>query len=77
MASLGADGKVPASQLPETDTYTKDEILKDATAALLGLGTDAVPDDAFKKIWEQATVSTKKYHVELCNLFILKSQSNF
>jgi hypothetical protein len=70
VASLGADGKVPASQLPETDTYTKDEILKDATAALLGLGTDAVPDDAFKKIWEQATVSTKKYHVELCNLFL-------
>lgn len=46
-ASLGADGKVPASQLPKTDTYTKDEILKDSTAAILGLGTDAVPDDAF------------------------------
>ena len=70
VASLDADGKVPASQLPETDTYTKDEILKDATAALLGLGTDAVPDDAFKKIWDKAVVSTKKYHVELCNLFL-------
>ena len=67
VASLDADGKVPAIQLP---TYTKDEILKDSTAALLGLGTDAVPDDAFKKLWEQATVSTKKYHVELCNLFL-------
>lgn len=70
VASLGADGKVPASQLPETNTYTKDEILKDSTAALLGLGTDAVPDDAFKKIWDKAVVSTKKYHVELCNLFL-------
>lgn len=44
-ASLGADGKVPASQLPETDTYTKDEILKDATAAKFGKDTGAVPDD--------------------------------
>lgn len=45
VASLGADGKVPASQLPETDTYTKDEILKDATAAKFGKDTGAVPDD--------------------------------
>lgn len=44
-ASLGADGKVPASQLPETDTYTKDEILKNATAAKFGKDTGAVPDD--------------------------------
>lgn len=44
-ASLGADGKVPASQLPETDTYTKDEILKDATAAKFGKDTSAVPDE--------------------------------
>ena len=44
-ASLGADGKVPASQLPETDTYTKDEILKDATAAKFGKDTGAVPDE--------------------------------
>ena len=44
-ASLGADGKVPASQLPETDTYTKNEILKDATAAKFGKDTGAVPDD--------------------------------
>lgn len=44
-ASLGADGKVPASQLPETNTYTKDEILKDATAAKFGKDTGAVPDD--------------------------------
>lgn len=45
VASLGADGKVPASQLPETDTYTKDEILKDATAAKFGKDTGAVPDE--------------------------------
>lgn len=44
-ASLGADGKVPASQLPETNTYTKDEILKDATAAKFGKDASAVPDD--------------------------------
>ena len=44
-ASLGADGKVPASQLPETDTYTKDEILKDTTAAKFGKDTGAVPDE--------------------------------
>lgn len=44
-ASLGADGKVPASQLPETDTYTKDEILKDATAAKFGKDPAAVPDE--------------------------------
>lgn len=44
-ASLGTDGKVPASQLPETDTYTKDEILKDATAAKFGKDTGAVPDE--------------------------------
>ena len=44
-ASLGADGKVPASQLPETDTYTKDEILKDATAAKFGKGASTVPDE--------------------------------
>ena len=44
-ASLGADGKVPASQLPETNTYTKDEILKDATAAKFGKDTGAVPDE--------------------------------
>ena len=44
-ASLGADGKVPASQLPETDTYTKDEILKDATAAKFGKDAGAVPDE--------------------------------
>ena len=44
-ASLDADGKVPASQLPETDTYTKDEILKDATAAKFGKDTGAVPDE--------------------------------
>ena len=44
-ASLGADGKVPASQLPETNTYIKDEILKDATAAKFGKDTGAVPDE--------------------------------
>ena len=44
-ASLGADGKVPASQLPETNTYTKDEILKDATAAKFGKDTSTVPDE--------------------------------
>ena len=44
-ASLGADGKVPASQLPETNTYTKDDILKDATAAKFGKDTSTVPDE--------------------------------
>ena len=44
-ASLGEDGKVPASQLPEIGTYTKDEILKGATAAKFGKDTGAVPDD--------------------------------
>ena len=69
-ASLGADGKVPTSQLPETDTYTKDEILKGSTAALLGLGTDAVPDDAFKKIWDKTAVSTKQVHVDFADMLL-------
>ena len=63
VASLDADGKVPASQLP---TYTKDEILKDSTAALLGLGTDAVPDDAFQKL----AVSTKQVHVDFADMLL-------
>lgn len=69
-ASLDADGKVPASQLPETDTYTKDEILKGSTAALLGLGTDAVPDDAFKKIWDKTAVSTRQVHVDFADMLL-------
>ena len=70
VASLDADGKVPASQLPETDTYTKDEILKGSTAALLGLGTDAVPDDAFKKIWDKTAVSTRQVHVDFADMLL-------
>ena len=36
---------------PVLDNYfTKDETLSDATAALFGLGTDAVPDDVFEAI---------------------------
>lgn len=31
-------------------TWTNEQILSDATAALFGLGTDAVPDDAFNAI---------------------------
>ena len=39
------NGKVPSSQLPAADAFTKAETLKSATAALYGLGTGAVPDD--------------------------------
>ena len=52
VASLGTDGKVPEGQLPEmeVDAFTKAETLKDTTAALFGLSSDAVPDDAFNKL---------------------------
>lgn len=52
VASLDASGKVPSGQLPEmkVDAFTKAETLKDTTAALFGLGSDAVPDDVFDKL---------------------------
>lgn len=50
--------------------FKADTMLKDTTAALGGLGDSATPDDMFKKLWDKAVVSTKKYHVELCNLFL-------
>lgn len=59
-ASLGADGKVPASQLPETNTYTKDEILKDATAAKFGKDTGTVPDDVLDVLSKSVLNATYK-----------------
>lgn len=44
------NGKVPSSQLPAADGFTKEETLKDATAALYGLGTGAVPDDVLAEL---------------------------
>lgn len=44
------NGKVPSSQLPAADAFTKAETLKAATAALFGLGTSAVPDDILSAI---------------------------
>ena len=34
----------------EGDPISKETLLKDATAALVGLGADAVPDDVFRLI---------------------------
>ena len=52
VASLDENGQVPSGQLPEmkVDAFTKAETLKDTTAALYGLGSDAVPDDIFRNI---------------------------
>ena len=44
------NGKVPSSQLPAADAFTKTETLKAATAALFGLGTSAVPDDVLAEL---------------------------
>lgn len=44
------NGKVPSSQLPAADAFTKAETLKAATAALYGLGTGAVPDDVLAEL---------------------------
>ena len=51
-ADLGADGKVPESQLPsmEVDAYTKAQSLSDTTKTLFGLDATAVPDDAMALI---------------------------
>ena len=59
-ASLGPDGKVLASQLPETDTYTKDEILKGATAAKFGKDTGAVPDEVLDVLSKSVLNATYK-----------------
>ena len=50
--------------------YTAEQLLSDTTRGVLGLGSNTTPDDAFQKLWDKAVVSTKKYHVELCNLFL-------
>lgn len=55
VATLDKSGKVPETQLPEitasqVGAYTKEQVLKAATAALYGLGSSAVPDDIFAKI---------------------------
>lgn len=48
---------VRADQPTQAGTpLNKDSLLKDATAALFGLGTDAVPDDVLKKISPPGTV---------------------
>ena len=44
------NGKVPSSQLPAADAFTKAETLKAATAALFGLGASAVPDEVFAEL---------------------------
>ena len=46
VATLGPDGKVPTGQLPSMG-YSKVETLSDATKAMFGLGTYAVPEDVF------------------------------
>ena len=42
----------------------KDTLLKDATAALYGLGADAVPDDVLNKILDINSVSINSFVVE-------------
>lgn len=61
VASLGTDGKVPGGQLPEmeVDAFTKAETLKDTTAALYGLGSDAVPDELFSVLSNSALRSSE------------------
>lgn len=57
------NGKVPSSQLPAADGFTKEETLKATTAALYGLGTGAVPDDVlaelgkYKQYWWRRRVN--------------------
>ena len=62
VATLDESGKVPEEQLPEVTAsqvgaYTKEEVLKAATAALYGLDSDAVPDDIFVKIASALQIS--------------------
>lgn len=55
---LDQDGKVPAGQLPAGDYFTKSKTLQDATAALYGLGADAVPDNLFNVLSKSALYKT-------------------
>lgn len=64
------DGKVPNSQLPAADGFTKEETLKAATAALYGLGTGAVPDDVLAELgkykqywWRRRSTQSGWYEV--------------
>lgn len=63
------DGKVPSSQLPAADGFTKEETLKAATAALYGLGTGAVPDDVLAELgkytqyWWRRRVHTRTWEI--------------
>lgn len=67
------NGKVPSSQLPATEGFTKEETLKDATAALYGLGIGAVPDDVleelgkYKQYWWRRRLSAGERYVEVQN----------
>lgn len=45
--------------LEEGTALNKTNLLKDATAALFGLGADAVPDDVYKQIYSRLLVKTE------------------
>lgn len=47
------------SPTQEGTPLNKDSLLKDSTAALYGLGADAVPDDIFKTLGAELRVTTK------------------
>lgn len=47
------------SPTQEGTPLNKDTLLKDATAALFGLGSDAVPDDVFKTLGSELRVTTE------------------
>lgn len=52
------NGKVPSSQLPAVDAFTKAETLKAATAALFGKTNAAVPDDILSLLSKSVLAQT-------------------
>lgn len=51
----------------EGDPLNKNTLLKDSTAALFGLGADAVPDDVFVEISEQKANNSVTYTATVTN----------
>ena len=58
------DGKVPSSQLPAADGFTKEETLKAATAALFGKTNAAVPDDILSLLSKSVLAQTAGKHTK-------------
>nr|WP_325301893.1 hypothetical protein [uncultured Dysosmobacter sp.] len=63
VATLDQAGKVPAAQIPER--LSKQNLLSDETAALYGLGQNAVPDDVFASIVSMLDGNWYNIHVQL------------